>query len=233
METHGHAGGREKQPVETLVEYGVLGTRYGTAHVPYQVHDSMYLREATEMVCVWVWVWVWGCTYLDLLAQEKLSTHLEVVRHAQSQRGLGWVGIRDAIMEHVQTQTSIQLDVDEVCARRSSWATGGADMALKQTRGGPPCPAGRCFQIQPPPPTARAPTLGQPCRRHRHGRRRRRLCGICTVVTGLQGASSHGQLPAACMSSLAPLNARTATRQWSSATSRTACTVPRVSPIPS
>lgn len=35
----------------------------------------------------------------------------------------------------------------------------------------------------------------QSCRRHRHGRRRHRLCRICTVVTGLQGASSHGQLP--------------------------------------
>lgn len=63
----------------------------------------------------------------------------------------GLVGIRDAIMEHVQT--SIQLDVDRECARRSSWATrgGGADMALKPTRGGPPLPYWSLFPNSNPP----------------------------------------------------------------------------------
>lgn len=147
METHGHADGREKQPVETLVEYGVLGTRYGTAHVPYQVHNSaVYTCGKRQRWCVWVW----GCTYLDLLAQEKLSTHLEVVRHAQSQRGLGWLGFVMPSWNTSKPRSSLT-STESVPDGRLGRPGGRADMALKPTRGGPPLPYWSLFPNSNPP----------------------------------------------------------------------------------
>lgn len=109
---------------------------------------------------------MWGCTYLHLPVETVDTSRGDETCAKPTRAGL--VGIRDAIMERVQT--SIQLDVDKECARRSSWTTGGADMALKQTRGGPPCPAGRYFPNSTPPvlwvPTARAPTRHRPWPAH-------------------------------------------------------------------